>query len=114
MATKTDKPRSVLIGFGKCPLCKGKSHIKRIPTEGKRPYSHCLDEFDKGCSHTHYATTAGQEALMLASMRPINTDPPPADPPAADPAPAPTPEPAAAPAPAIPPAAPAKRRGLFA
>lgn len=67
----TIKPKSVLIGFSVCPLCGGKTHVKRIEADGKRPYSHCLDEHDKGCSHTHYATNAGQEALMLAKTRPL-------------------------------------------
>lgn len=64
-----EKPKSVLIGFSTCPLCGGKTHVKRIDAAGKRAYSHCLDEHDKGCSHTHYATNAQQEALMVGKMR---------------------------------------------
>lgn len=107
-----DKPKSVLIGFGVCPLCGGKTHVKRIDAEGKKPYSHCLDEHDKGCSHTHYATNAQQEALMRGLMRPIAPLPSatPAAAPAADPAPAP-PSPPSATAPAAAPAP--RRRGLF-
>lgn len=108
--TAAARPKSVLIGFSVCPLCGGKTHVKRIDAEGKRPYSHCLDEHDKGCSHTHYATNAQQEALMLAKMRPLAGPTP-----SPSPAPAPAPEPASAPAAAPAPAAPARRRrhGLF-
>lgn len=106
----TDKPKSVLIGFGVCPLCGGKTHVKRIDAEGKRPYSHCLDEHDRGCSHTHYATNAQQDALMRGHMRPLAPLPSatPASPPAPEPVdtPAPAPTPSQAPAPAV-------RRGLF-
>lgn len=86
----TDKPKSVLIGFGVCPLCGGKTHVKRIDAEGKRPYSHCLDEHDQGCSHQHHATNAQQDRLMRERMRPL------APLPSATPPSPPTPTPAAA------------------
>lgn len=114
-----DKPRSALIGFGACPLCGGKTHVKRrTDVDGKRPYSHCQDETDQGCNHTHYAKNATEERLMLAKMRPL---------PGAQPAPVATPAPptaTATPAPAMPAAAaapsappktapPARRNSLF-
>jgi len=106
------KPKSVLIGFGVCPLCAGKTHVKRIDAPGKRPYSHCLDEHDKGCSHTHYATNAQQDGLMRGLMRPIKPLEPSATPSAA-PAPAATQEPAPTPTPPSATAPKPKRRGLF-
>lgn len=109
MATET---RSALLGFGVCPLCGGKTHIKRrqdVP--GKRPYSHCQDEHDQGCNHTHYTKNAVEERLMLAKMRPLASAP---AAPAPGPAPAPTPAaPAPAPAAPAPAPAPARRHSLF-
>lgn len=114
----TDKPKSVLIGFGVCPLCGGKTHVKRIDAEGKRPYSHCLDEHDKGCSHQHHATNPQQDKLMREKMRPLAPSPGPTPP---SPTPTPTPprqdDPPAPPAPTpapTPPAPPVKKPvGLF-
>lgn len=112
-----DKPKSVLVGFSVCPLCGGKTHVKRIDAAGKRPYSHCLDEHDKGCSHTHYATNAQQEALMLGKTRPLKSPTPsPTQEPAPEPAPpAPSPAPTPSPTPASPAPSPApvKRRAFF-
>lgn len=99
------KAKSVLIGFSTCPLCGGKTHVKRIDAPSKRAYSHCLDERDLGCSHTHYSTNAAQEGLMLGKMRPAGT-PAPAPAPAAEARQTHAEEGAAAPAPA-------RRRGLF-
>lgn len=104
---------SVLLGFGLCPLCGGKSHVKRKDEPGKKAYSHCVDEHDMGCSHTHYATNARQEALMIEKMRPIkalwSAAPTPSEP--SPPSPTATGsvnvEPVPAPAPT------GKRRGLF-
>jgi len=110
----TIKPKSALIGFSVCPLCGGKTHVKKIEAEGKRPYSHCLDEHDQGCSHTHYATNAQQEKLMLAKTRPLGGATATAT--QAAPAPVQAPEQAAPSvvAPSTPPPATApKRRGLF-
>jgi hypothetical protein len=110
------KPKSVLVGFSTCPLCGGKTHVKRIEAEGKRPYSHCLDEFDHGCSHTHYATNPGQERLMLAKTRPVATPTPtrPPEPAKGDDKPPSPPTPTATPAAAPPPPpTPARRLGLF-
>lgn len=106
-----DKPKSVLIGFGVCPLCGGKTHVKKIDAEGKRPYSHCLDEYDKGCSHSHHATNPQQDALMRGLMRPIAGAQPTASPTAA-PEPAPTATPPSATQATTAPAKP-KRLGLF-
>jgi hypothetical protein len=67
----TDKPKSVLVGFSVCPLCGGKTHVKRIDLDGKKPYSHCLDEHDQGCSHTLYTYNAQQAGLLMAKTRPV-------------------------------------------
>lgn len=111
-----DKPqRSTLLGFGACALCGGKTHIKRrTDVDGKRPYSHCVDEHETGCNSTLYARNATEERLMLGKMRPLQSDPPAAAPAAAPAAPAPAPAAAASkpasPPPAAPPAVPARRR----
>lgn len=117
-----DKPKSVLIGFSVCPLCAGKTHVKRIDAPGKRAYSHCLDEHDMGCSHTHYATNAQQEELMVGGMRrlggasatPIAAPAVPTVEPVLEAAPTPTPTPVETKpsAPPLPKAAPV-RHGLF-
>lgn len=116
-----DKPqRSTLLGFGVCPLCGGKTHIKRrTDVDGKKPYSHCLDETEQGCNHTHYAKNATEERLMLAKMRPLKTSAPAPEPaPAAAPvaapaAPAPAPVATGGALPVSPPPAAPRRRGLF-
>lgn len=92
---------SVLIGTHKCPFCGGRTHVKVKDEEGKKAYSHCLDEFDKGCSHTGHATTAAQDKLLRAAMKPIGGTATPTGPspsptgtePAATEAAAPTPTP---------------------
>lgn len=118
---------SDLIGFYVCPLCQGKTHVKRKNEAGKRAYSHCLDEHDQGCSLTIHTHTAGQERLLLAAMRPLALGGPTATPVAApSPTPTPTPTPATGPTPTAtlaptatpadtPTATPAKptRRGIF-
>lgn len=71
MATAAKGAPSVLLGFSVCPLCGGKTHVKQKQEDGKRPYSHCLDEHDAGCSHTHYATNAAQARLMMDKTRPV-------------------------------------------
>lgn len=109
----------MLLGFSVCPLCGGKTHVKRKQEDGKRPYSHCLDEHDTGCSHTHYATNKAQEALMLAktrALKPLAGEGSPTPTPAAEPAPTPTPASPPSPsgsAPETTPTAPAKRRVLW-
>lgn len=62
---------SILLGFATCSLCGGKTHVKRREEPGKRAYNHCLDEHDKGCSHTAHCTSKAQEDLLLAKMRPV-------------------------------------------
>lgn len=104
--------RSALLGFSACPLCGGKTHVKRrTDVEGKKPYSHCLDETEVGCNHTHYAKNPTEERLMLAKMRPL----PGGAAPTATRDAAPASAAAAAPAPITPAPAPAapKRSGLF-
>jgi len=71
--TSAVKPKSVLVGFAACPLCGGKTHVKRIDAEGKKPYSHCLDEHDKGCSHTLYTYNTQQAAMLMSMTRPLQS-----------------------------------------
>lgn len=116
-----DKAKSVLVGFSVCPLCGGKTHVKRKEEDGKRAYSHCLDEHDKGCSHTHHSTNAQQEALMLGKTRKLQALPSATPTPGTQPEPQEDPTevtpspPSATPADANPSPTPAKakRRGLW-